>query len=136
MLRTGLDLPVIERHPPTRPTRPFAANEPYGRRLLPVETVSQALVLGMVWGWLPGGLVYAALALAATAGDVGRSTLTNLAFGLGSLPAVMGIGLMTSMLVRLSGMNRFRQLTGLTLIALAVLAALPWFNPMVQHGIH
>ncbi len=110
--------------------------EPYGRRLLPVETLTQAFAFGMVWGWLPCGLVYAALALAATGGDVGRSTLTMFAFGVGTLPAVMGIGLMTSLLARLSGMNRFRQLTGLTLIALAVLAAFPWLNPMVQHGIH
>lgn len=110
--------------------------EPFGRRLLPVETLSQAFVFGLVWGWLPCGLVYAALALAATTGDVGRSTLTMFAFGLGTLPAVVGVGIMTSLLVRLSGMNRFRQITGLTLVALAILAAFPWLNPMILHGFH
>jgi sulfite exporter TauE/SafE len=109
--------------------------EPYGRRLIPVETLPQAFVFGMVWGWLPCGLVYAALTLAATAGDVVRSTFTMLAFGLGTMPAVMGVGIMTSWMVRLSSMKKFRQVTGVTLIALALLAAFPWLNPMVRHSI-
>jgi sulfite exporter TauE/SafE len=110
--------------------------EPYGRRVIPVETLSQAYVFGLVWGWLPCGLVYTALALAATSDSMLRSTLTMLAFGVGTLPAVFGVGIMTSLLVRLSRMNKFRQVTGLTLIALALLAAFPWLNPMVMHGIH
>jgi sulfite exporter TauE/SafE len=107
--------------------------EPYGRRLVPVETLPKAFVFGMVWGWLPCGLVYTALALAATTGDVVRSSLTMLAFGLGTMPAVMGVGIMTSWMVRLSSMQRFRQLAGMTLILLALLAAFPGLNPMVQH---
>ncbi|BBL75349.1 sulfite exporter TauE/SafE family protein [Methylomagnum ishizawai] len=109
--------------------------EPYGRRLIPVETLPQAFVFGMVWGWLPCGLVYTALTLAATTGDVVRSTFTMFAFGLGTMPAVMGVGIMTSWMVRLSSMKKFRQATGITLIALALLAAFPWLNPMVRHSI-
>lgn len=109
--------------------------EPYGRRLVPVETLPKAFVFGMIWGWLPCGLVYAALALAATTGDVVRSTFTMFAFGLGTMPAVMGVGIMTSWMVRLSNMKKFRQITGLTLIALALLAAFPWLNPMVRHTV-
>lgn len=109
--------------------------EPYSRRLIPVETLPKAFVFGMIWGWLPCGLVYTALALAATTGDVVRSTFTMLAFGVGTLPAVMGVGIMTSLLVRLSNMKKFRQAAGVTLIALALLAAFPWLNPMVRHTI-
>jgi sulfite exporter TauE/SafE len=89
----------------------------------------------MVWGWLPCGLVYAALTLATTAGNEVRSTLTMLAFGVGTLPAVIGVGIMTSLLVRLSGMRKFRQVAGVLLMALALLAAFPWLNPMVLHEI-
>lgn len=110
--------------------------EPYGRRLIPVETLGQAYVFGMIWGWLPCGLVYAALTLATTAGDEIRSTLTMLAFGLGTLPAVIGIGIMTSLMMRLSSMRKFRQLAGISLILLALLAAFPWLNPMVLHELH
>ena len=107
--------------------------EPYGRRLVPVETLPRAFVFGMVWGWLPCGLVYTALALAATTGDVFRSTFTMLAFGLGTMPAVMGVGIMTSWMVKLSNMKRFRELTGIVLILLALMATFPGLNPLVNH---
>jgi len=107
--------------------------EPYGRRLVPVETLPRAFVFGMVWGWLPCGLVYTALALAATTGDVFRSTFTMLAFGLGTMPAVMGVGIMTSWMVKLSNMKRFRELTGIVLILLALMATFPGLNPLVKH---
>ena len=70
--------------------------EPFGRKLIPVKSRTQAYFFGMVWGWLPCGFVYSALALAAAAGDVSKSALTMLAFGLGTLPAVMGVGIMTA----------------------------------------
>ena len=104
--------------------------KPFGRRLIPVKDHTQAFLFGMIWGWLPCGLVYTALALALSTGDVAKSTLTMLFFGLGTLPAVMGVGIMTSVLTRLSKMQRFKQSVGLLMIALALLAAMPWLNPM------
>lgn len=110
--------------------------EPYGRRLIPVETLPKAYIFGMIWGWLPCGLVYTAVTLAATAGNEVRGALTMLAFGLGTLPAVVGVGIITSFMVRLSNMRKFRQVAGFLLILLALLAAFPWVNPMVMHGLH
>lgn len=104
--------------------------EPYGRKLIPVKDLTQAFLFGMVWGWLPCGLVYTALALALTTGDIAKSALTMLSFGLGTLPAVMSVGIMTSALTRLSRMKRFKELVGLFMIALALLAAMPWLNPL------
>jgi len=114
----------------------WARLEPYGRRLIPVQTLPQAYVFGMIWGWLPCGLVYAAVALAATAGNEVRGALTMLAFGIGTLPAVVSVGLMTSLLVRLSSMKKFRQVAGISLLLLALLAAFPWLNPGLMHGMH
>jgi hypothetical protein len=110
--------------------------EPYGRKLIPVKNLTQAYLFGLVWGWLPCGLVYAALALAVTTGDAGKSALTMLAFGLGTLPAVMGVGIMTNVLTRLSRMQRFKQAIGLFMIVLALLSALPWLNPMAFTTTH
>ncbi len=110
--------------------------EPYGRRLIPVQTLPQAYIFGMIWGWLPCGLVYAAFTLAATAGNEYRGALTMLSFGIGTLPAVVGVGIMTSLMMRLSAMRKFRQLAGITLILLGILAAFPWLNPGVHHGMH
>lgn len=104
--------------------------EPFGRKLIPVKNCTEAFLFGMVWGWLPCGLVYAALTLAASSGEVGRSAMTMLAFGIGTLPAVMGVGIMTGILTSLSRMQRFKQAIGLFMIILALFAALPWLNPL------
>jgi len=42
----------------------------------------------------------------------------------------MGVGIMTGILTKLSRMQRFKQAIGLFMIALALLAAMPWLNPM------
>jgi sulfite exporter TauE/SafE len=107
--------------------------EPFGRRLIPVKTRFHAFLFGMVWGWLPCGLVYAALALAATTGDSVKSSLTMFAFGLGTLPAVIGVGIMTATLTRLSRMKHFRLFVGLFMITLALFSAIPSLYPMRLH---
>ncbi|WP_245395267.1 sulfite exporter TauE/SafE family protein [methane-oxidizing endosymbiont of Gigantopelta aegis] len=108
--------------------------EPFGRRIIPVKNRFQAFLFGMVWGWLPCGLVYSSLAIAATSGDVQRSSLTMLAFGIGTLPAVMGVGIMTEILSKLSRMQRFKQAVGILLIVVAIFAAFPWLYPLrLQH---
>jgi sulfite exporter TauE/SafE len=102
---------------------------------MPVKTYSQAYLFGMVWGWLPCSLVYTSLALASTAGGISQSALTMLFFGLGTIPAVMGVGIMTGILTKLSGLQRFRQIIGLLMITLAIFAAFPELNPMrLQHA--
>lgn len=108
--------------------------EPLGRRLIPVKTRTHAFLFGMVWGWLPCGLVYAALALAATTGNIERSALTMLAFGLGTLPSVMGLGIITDALTKFSRMNKLKKVVGVLLVLIALLAVFPDTNPMrLQH---
>lgn len=99
--------------------------QPIGQKLLPVRSFPQAFLLGMVWGWLPCGLVYAALAVAATAGDPVKGGLVMLAFGAGTLPAVMGAGLFTGMLASLARSRQLRQVAGILIILMA-LATLFW----------
>lgn len=67
--------------------------QPYTRRLLPVNTVPRALGLGVLWGWLPCGLVYSVLLTALASGDVMQGGLIMLAFGLGTLPNLLAIGM-------------------------------------------
>jgi sulfite exporter TauE/SafE len=115
-------------------TRFWKLIEPFGRKLIPVRTRIQALLFGMIWGWLPCGLIYTALALAATTGNIVHSAITMFAFGLGTLPAVMGVGIMTPLLTRLSRAQRFKRIVGVLFIVFALLAAFPSLNPMrVQH---
>lgn len=74
--------------------------EPLGRRLFPVDSQNKAFLLGLVWGWLPCGLSYSAVALALASGSVYSGALTMMAFGLGTLPALMLMGLSAQSLSR------------------------------------
>ncbi|WP_419582998.1 sulfite exporter TauE/SafE family protein, partial [Thiolapillus sp.] len=65
---------------------------PLGRRLLPVRSPGQAFLLGMVWGWLPCGLVYSVLIWALSAGGMVDGALLMGAFGLGTLPNLLLMG--------------------------------------------
>ncbi len=54
------------------------------------------LLLGMTWGLIPCGFLYAAQIKAAATGDLWKGAMTMLAFGLGTLPSMLGIGLSTA----------------------------------------
>jgi uncharacterized protein len=68
--------------------------QPLSRRFLPARTVAQAFPLGLVWGWLPCGLVYSALVTALTSGSALRGAGMMLAFGAGTLPTLLLAGLL------------------------------------------
>jgi len=67
--------------------------QPLTRGLLPANTLPRALGLGVLWGWLPCGLVYGILLLAVMAGDALNGAAIMLAFGLGTLPNLLFAGL-------------------------------------------
>jgi sulfite exporter TauE/SafE len=59
---------------------------PLARRVYPPRSARQALLAGLAWGWIPCGMVYAALPLALVAGGAWQGALVMFAFGLGTLP--------------------------------------------------
>src|SRR5574340_1089590 len=67
--------------------------KPLFQKLLPVRSMPQALLAGMAWGWLPCGLVYSILVSALAAGSAPSGAALMLAFGLGTLPNLLGMGL-------------------------------------------
>ncbi len=91
--------------------------EPFGRYFMPVKSPVQALGLGFLWGWLPCGLVYSTLALAATSGDAIKSALLMLAFGLGTLPMLLVMGGFAEKLQRFTRQKWTRYIAGILLIA-------------------
>jgi len=90
--------------------------EPLGRRLLPVRSLSHAFLYGTLWGWLPCGLVYYALALTLSAPSTAQGALFMLLFGLGTLPAVAGIGSAAGWLAALARNRFWQQAAGLALV--------------------
>jgi hypothetical protein len=72
--------------------------QPLAARLLPARTLPQSYAAGLVWGWLPCGMVYAALAGAMLAGSAAHGALAMAAFGLGTLPFLLAAGWLASRL--------------------------------------
>ena len=97
-----------------RHLRPLAA------RLLPADTTPRALALGLVWGWLPCGLVYSTLLWASTAGSWHKSALLMTAFGVGTLPAMITTGLLAQQVRTLMQRQGVRQAAGLMIIGFGI----------------
>ncbi|HHW77936.1 MAG TPA: sulfite exporter TauE/SafE family protein [Xanthomonadaceae bacterium] len=87
--------------------------EPLGRRLLPVRTPARALGIGLVWGWLPCGLVYSVLVWAMGAGGAGQGALLLLSFGLGTLPTLLTMGAAAAALAGFVRRAEVRQVAGM-----------------------
>ncbi|HSC66842.1 MAG TPA: sulfite exporter TauE/SafE family protein [Cellvibrio sp.] len=86
----------------------WAYLQPLGKALMPVDNAAKAILLGGIWGWLPCGLVYSALAYAMAQGQAIGGGLVMLAFGLGTLPSVLATGLAAQQLGRLLQRRQIR----------------------------
>lgn len=90
--------------------------QPLSKRLLPVQSPWQAILLGAVWGWLPCGLVYSVLVAALAAGNAVQGGLLMLAFGLGTLPTLLAMGMAAVKLKKVLQQGWLRKLSGLAVI--------------------
>ena len=88
---------------------------PGARRLLPAAPGARAVVFGLLWGWLPCGLVYSVLLAAAVSGGPAQGSATMIAFGLGTLPAMTGLGFFGTRLPQRDGTAT--RLVGAALVA-------------------
>lgn len=74
--------------------------QPLGQKLFPIKNPLQAFMLGLLWGWLPCGLVYTVVAWSLTTGGALEGARLMLGFGIGTLPALLIAG---------SALNYFRD---------------------------
>lgn len=74
--------------------------QPAAQKILPVSNPAQALLLGLLWGWLPCGLVYSVLIWSMSSGGFVEGALLMLSFGLGTLPNLLAMGLFANQLKR------------------------------------
>ncbi len=90
---------------------------PLVRSVTPADRIWKVLALGALWGWLPCGLVYAALAGAIGTGS-GLAGATFMAgFGLGTLPMLVATGVFADRLRRISNRASTRRAAGALLVA-------------------
>lgn len=109
---------------------------PLSRHVLPVATPGRAVAAGFLWGALPCGLVYSAVAIAATGGNAGTGALVMFVFWLGTAPALLLAGASAAKLAAWRRKAAVRRGAGLVLVLLGFLAlAFTWsgFIGQAQH---
>lgn len=89
---------------------------PLANRVVPIRTLHQAFVGGVLWGWLPCGLVYSTLTWAVASHSAQQGALIMFAFGLGTLPALLSAGAAANMLGQWVQKRAVRVVSGLILV--------------------
>lgn len=99
-------------------------------RLQPLTSAALALplplrlaALGALWGFLPCGLVYSAVALAAASGSAAAGASALLAFGIGTLPSMLVATFAGAGLVRRIAGARTRRAAGILMLLCAAWTA-------------
>jgi sulfite exporter TauE/SafE len=108
---------------------------PLARRVLPATSLSRALAAGFIWGALPCGLVYSAVAMAAASGSYAGGALVMAVFWAGTLPALLAAGATAGRVALLARDGRLRKLCGLVLLVAGILALVvpAWHGSSADH---
>ncbi len=88
-----------------------------------------SLLTGLIWGWLPCGLVYSMLVWSMTIATPLGGASIMLAFGLGTLPMLIGLGAISGKLHQLRQQPLLRQTLGALIIAFGLLTLLGLAHP-------
>jgi len=99
----------------------WAKMAPVAQKLVPVTSLPRALGLGLVWGWLPCGLVYSVLMIAASSTQPLHGAAIMVAFGIGTAPAMALSGLGAARLSELMRSRSTRLGMGLLIVVLGLL---------------
>jgi sulfite exporter TauE/SafE len=95
--------------------------QPLTRHVLPAATPARALMLGALWGWLPCGMVYSMLTAALMSGSAASGAAEMTAFGLGTLPALLALGMLGHRVRGWSQQRAVRTAGGATIAAFGML---------------
>lgn len=121
-----------------------AAGAGLWRRVMPAagratrrKGLSGAIGLGLAWGWLPCGLTYSMLLLAATTASAPGGALVMAAFGVGTLPAMVSATVAFERAARLlTNRVTLRNVAGTLLLAFGVWTAGSALYHLVAHRTH
>ncbi len=110
--------------------------QPYSARMLPADTPGKSFALGVLWGWLPCGLVYSLLATALLSGGAARGSLIMLAFGLGTLPNLLLAGMFFKRLRDVTSDRRVRLAAGAIVAGFGIVGLIKatFMGEHIQHG--
>lgn len=106
---------------------------PIRQKVFPLNTYPRALAAGLLWGYLPCGLVYGALLIAVVARNPLGGAALMFVFGLGTVPMLVATHKTVSWLRDKIGRLRLRQINGVIMI-LSGMAVI--FVPIVMQSMH
>jgi len=95
--------------------------QPLVKHLLPVDSAGKAFALGGLWGWVPCGMVYSVLLTAMMSGSAASGALVMLAFGAGTLPVLITMGMLGTRLQTWTKRRGVRITAGLVVLAFGLL---------------
>lgn len=110
--------------------------EPYARRFIPIRNFHQALLVGLLWGWLPCGLVYSMLTMSLTSNSALQGGLLMLSFGLGTLPNLLLMGLFAASIQKLMLYRFVRIVAGVLVIGIGSYLIYQAWLPADVHAHH
>ncbi|AKV00524.1 Heavy-metal-associated domain protein [Labilithrix luteola] len=93
---------------------------PLSRRFLPLRSPLHALALGALWGFMPCGLLYGALALAASAESPTTGAATMFAFAAGTLPVMLTMSALADRVARTLARGWVRKTAGVVVLGFGV----------------
>jgi len=93
-------------------------------------TSGGSFLLGILWGWMPCGLVYSMLLFAAVSGGAVHGALMLALFGAGTWPSMLGGSLLSRQLGHWSAARGLHAVTGIALLAFGVLTLLAPLAPV------
>ena len=102
--------------------------QPFGNRFLPAKSLGQVFGLGLVWGWLPCGLVYSVLVLALVSASPIKGALLMLGFGLGTFPMLFAMGKLSEYLLKITRIPLLRQAMGGIIILFGIYSGFLTFS--------
>ena len=114
--------------------RLWARLRPLACRASSVHSACNELVMGVLWGLLPCGLVYSALLMTLTTQSTFEGAALMLAFGLGTLPAVVFGGTISAVCSRFVGRQGFRVATGTAMLLFGVWLIVAAQFPHAMHA--
>jgi len=91
------------------------------RKVGPLDGPARMFMAGSLWGWLPCGMVYSVLVTAMLSGSAVHGALVMLAFGLGTLPMLLGLGLLGARLRGWLARPRVRLACGIVVLGFGLL---------------
>lgn len=111
----------------------WQALAPIRKKVFPIDSFAKALSAGLLWGFLPCGLVYGALMMAVAGHDVMTGAVMMFVFGLGTMPMLIATQKTVALLRQNIQRFKLRQVNGVIMM-LSGLAVI--FIPMAMQQLH